>query len=303
MRLTRLMLLSSSSVVAAGALVLGAGVTATSVGTSVLTTAHTAYHRPSAAFLTEARSALVRYLRDNHPQAIHAGVLGHRAAPATANATLAASYNWSGYADTSTTSGTFTRVSGKWTTPAVTCTAEDTITSEWVGLDGYGSATVEQDGTIGWCYEGVPTYFTWYEMYPAGTVEVGTSLEQGDVVTASVQTNGKGSYTIKLTDATNTANSFTETAKCAVTTCMDVSAEWIAERPSFSIGIAPLADYGTWKLTVGAETAGGTAGTIGSYSTVLEVQGVDATDAYALSNPSSLTGNSNTFTTTWENSY
>jgi Peptidase A4 family len=301
MRLPRLMLLSGTSVMAAGALVLGAGTAATTVGTSVMTTAHASYHRPSATFLAEARGALVKYLRDNHPQAIHAAAIGHHAGPA--NVTATGSYNWSGYADVASTDGTFTKVSGKWTTPAVTCTDEDTITSEWVGLDGYGSATVEQDGTIGWCFEDVPTYFTWYEMYPAGTIEVGTSLEPGDVITASVVATATGHYTLKLTDATNTANSFTEHATCAITTCLDLSAEWIAERPSFSIGIAPLADFNKWKLTLGNETANGTAGTIGSYSSVDSVQSVDATDSYALANPSALSGNNNTFTDTWLNSY
>ena len=50
----------------------------------------------------------------------------------------------------------------------MTCNAEDQITSNWVGLDGFGNspATVEQLGTISWCFQGTPTYFTWYEMFP-----------------------------------------------------------------------------------------------------------------------------------------
>ena len=115
-----------------------------------------------------------------------------------------ASYNWSGYADVSATNQTFTEVSGRWRTPRVVCSAEDTITSEWVGLDGFSSGTVEQAGTVGWCFRGTPTYFTWYEMYPAGTVEVGTSLRPGDKITATVSRRG-ASYTLALTDATRPA--------------------------------------------------------------------------------------------------
>jgi Peptidase A4 family len=289
-------LAAGSAVVAAGAVIASGGgaVTVVAGGAS----AHAAYHRPSARFLSEARTSLVKYLRHNHPTVM----LAHTARPNGSNAvTQSGSYNWSGYADTSTKAQAFTKVSGAWTTPSVTCTAEDTITSEWVGLDGATTATVEQDGTIGWCYEGTPTYFTWYEMYPAGTIEVGTSLAPGDKITASV-TRASTKYTIKLTDATHTANSFTKTATCALATCLDESAEWIAERSSFSIGIAPLADYKTWKLTSGAETANGKAGTIGSAANVTEFTMVDATDAYNLSTPSALTG-ANAFTTTWKNSY
>jgi hypothetical protein len=286
---------AGSAVLATGALIAGSGGAATV--TAGAAPSHAAYHAPSARFLSQARTALVGYLRHNHSTVL----LAHPAHTRANTITAGGSYNWSGYADTSTTANTFTKVSGAWTTPAVTCSAEDQITSEWVGLDGATTSTVEQDGTISWCYEDTPTYFTWYEMYPAGTIEVGTSLAPGDKITASV-TRAATKYTLKLTDATHTANSFSESATCALATCLDESAEWIAERSSFSIGIAPLADYGTWKLTAGAETAAGKAGTIGSYATGTEFSMVDATDAYNLSTPSKLTGN-NSFTTTWNNSW
>jgi hypothetical protein len=247
--------------------------------------------RPSARFLAAARAALVTYLA--HPDPVV-----QLAAPA--GSTAADSYNWSGYADTSSAQGAFSKVSGTWKTPSVTCTQEDQLTSEWVGLDGWTSATVEQDGTFGWCFEGIPTYFTWYEMYPAGTVEVGSSLEPGDKITASVS-RAATSYTLKLTDATQPANSFSESASCAATTCVDTSAEWIAERPQFSIGIAPLADYGSWSLAKAAVTSAGKAGTISSFSPI-EVTMIDATSSYNLSTPSSLSAGT-AFSTKWNNSY
>ncbi len=82
----------------------------------------------------------------------------------------------------SSTNGTFTKVSGAWTVPTVTCTNEDRITSDWVGLDGFSSSTVEQDGTVSQCFEGQAVYYTWYEMYPAGTIAVGTSVAAGDKI-------------------------------------------------------------------------------------------------------------------------
>lgn len=277
------------------------GVAAVTAGAALLVSGGAPAHlagQPSVRFLVQARSALVRYLRYGHPGLMPAHP-PYRPGPGTVPEV--GSYNWAGYADLSTKDGTFTKVAGSWTMPAVTCTPEDTIVSEWVGLDGISDKTVEQDGTVGWCYEDTPTYYTWYEMNSGSTVQVGKSLQPGDKITASVTHSGT-SYTLKLTDATNTSNSFTETATCAANICLDLTAEWITERPSFAIGMAPLADYGTWKLTDGTETASGTSGTIGSYSDVNEIEMADATDQYPLSTPSALTSNK-TFTTTWDNSY
>jgi hypothetical protein len=183
----------------------------------------------------------------------------------------------------------------------VACSAEDTISSEWVGLDGFSSATVEQAGTVGWCFEGTPTYFTWYEMYPAGTVDVGTSLRPGDRIAATVSRRGT-SYTLALTDATRPADSFSVTKTCALTACLDTSAVWVAERPSFRIGIAPLANYSRWTVNGATETASGSAGTISSYPTNYKINMMDATGNYQLSTTSSLVGGKS-FATYWLNSY
>jgi len=240
----------------------------------------------------------VKYLRHNHPQAI----LAHpRHAHAVKNVTASASFNWSGYADTATKHQAFTKVSGAWTTPSVTCSAEDQITSDWVGLDGFNSSTVEQLGTISWCFQGAPTYFTWYEMFPAGTVEVGTALKPGDKITASVTRTGT-SYALKLTDATTAGNNISVTKPCALATCLDTSAEWISERPSFSIGVVPQAHYNAFKITSGSVTANGHTTTIGAGPGVNSVTMIDATQAYNLNTVSALTGG-NAFSTTWKNSY
>ena len=80
-----------------------------------------------------------------------------------AASTRTSSTNWAGYADVlHHGQGTFTNVSGSWTVPKLTCTKEDRITSDWVGLDGFSSATVEQDGTASQCFEGTPVYYSWY---------------------------------------------------------------------------------------------------------------------------------------------
>jgi Peptidase A4 family len=280
-----------------GAAIFTAGAVA-SAGAGLVPAVQPSSH-PSAGVLAQARTALVRYLSRDHPGAQFVHPAGARAA--ARGTTAVGSYNWSGYADVSTTSGTFTSVSASWTVPSVTCTAEDNLTSEWVGLDGVTDATVEQDGTLGCCYRGAPSYFTWYEMYPAGTVAVGAALKPADRISASVTRSGS-SYTLALTDATNSASSFIRAANCATTTCKATSAEWIAERPAFSIGIAPLASYSNWTLSNGAQTATGRPGTIGSFSPNYAITMMDATQSYPLSSVTPLTGGGS-FGTSWRNSY
>ena len=291
MRLLRYLIVSGSAAAMAGAVTFS-GVTAATVAAPARVS-----HAPSARFLAEARTALVHYLRHHHPQVM----LVHTGAHAVKNVTAATAYNWSGYADTSGTHQAFTKVSGSWTTPSVTCSAEDQITSNWVGLDGFNSNTVEQLGTLSWCFQGKPVYFTWYEMYPAGTTEVGTTVQPGDKIAASVTRTGT-SYALKLTDSTHTGNNISETKTCALATCLDTSAEWISERPSFSIGIVPQAHYNAFKITNGAQTSSGKAGTIGSGPGVNSITMIDATISYNLNTVSTLTGG-NSFSTTWKNSY
>jgi len=281
-----------------GVAILAATIATVAGSAATQSTVQKSYHRPSTRLLSEATAALTAYLAHGHQTALHAHGLRNGLSGSPSATT---SYNWSGYADVASTDATFSAVSGSWVTPAATCTNEDQLTSEWVGLDGWNSDTVEQDGTLDWCFEGTAFYYTWYEMYPAGTIEVGTSLQPGDAISASVVRTGT-SYRMALTDATNTANSFAIKKTCAATTCVATSAEWIAERPAFSIGIAPLADYSSWTLKAGKETANGVAGSISSYATSYQVYSIDATDSYYLDTTSALK-NPNQFTTTWLNSY
>jgi len=295
MRFTRCLLLGSAAV-AVGAFALTGISAATTPATSEKAIRPAARHL-SASFVAEARTALTQYLRDNHPQIelVHPGSVN------LAASSLLDSFNWSGYADVSSTNGTFTEVSGKWITPRVRCTPEDTISAQWVGLDGATNATVEQDGTVAWCFEDQPVYFTWYEMYPAGLIEVGTTLEPGDVIAASVSRTG-ASYTLAVTDVTRRSASFSTTATCATTVCLDTSAEWIMERPAYAIGIAPLADYSFWALADGTQATGGRPGPISAYPTVDQIDMQDATGTYNLTTTSGLFGGS-AFSTTWNNSY
>src|SRR5260370_40769592 len=114
-------------------------------------------------------------------------------------------------------------------------------------------------------------------MFPTGTglIRAGPTLKPGDKITASVTRSGTN-YTLKLTDATTPANSFTTKQTCPATKCPASSAEWIAERPGFGIGVAPLAHYNAFTLARGTQTSNGKPGTIGSFATVNASTIIDA---------------------------
>jgi hypothetical protein len=219
------------------------------------------------------------------------------------NTTSGGSYNWSGYTALSSTAQYFTKVVGSWTVTAVTCTPEDRIVSAWVGLDGDGDSTVEQLGTSAQCFEDTPYYSSWYEMYPAGSIQVGSAVKPGDKITASVVRTGT-SYKLVLTDATTAGNNVSETATCALATCQDLSAEWIVERPSYSTGIVPLNQFHPMTFT-SATASGGTItnGAINAFSDNESLQMVDSTDSYALTSIGALNAAGKGFGDTWSDSY
>jgi Peptidase A4 family len=251
----------------------------------------------------EAKAALLRYLKNGRPTVKLIRRSGLQ--PSRTNlraAASAGSYNWSGYASYSSTQQAFSAVYGSWVVPKLFCSSEQRLASDWVGLDGYTDSTVEQDGTLGWCFQGTAYYYTWWEMYPASSTTVGTSVNPGDKISAKVTRSGT-SYTLAVTDATTTGNSFSVTQSCAASTCLDESAEWIHERPSFSIGVAPLASSFSWGLYGGSEVSGGTTGTIAGAPNVTALTMIDATSTYNLATPTALATSGKGFTVQYQNSY
>jgi Peptidase A4 family len=206
------------------------------------------------------------------------------------NAAAMTSANWSGYAATGTP-GTFTSVSASWTQPTVTCGAENTFSSFWVGLDGDGTPSVEQTGTEADCNAGTAAYSGWFEMFPNAPVFYNNPVAPGDAMSASVVANGGGAFTLTLTDATQ---NWTQTTNQTSNTAELGSAEVIAEAPSNGT-VLPLSNFGTVNFTnatadnqpIGNENAA--ALTLESAAGVTEAT------------PSALTG-ANAFTVTWESS-
>ena len=209
----------------------------------------------------------------------------------------AQSTNWSGYADTGSN---FSTVTGSWREPGASCSRSTTYAAFWVGIDGYTSDSVEQDGTFIECYQRTAYQYSWWEMYPTNDIQVvGESVAAGDSISASVVRSGD-SYTLSVKDSTHSANSFTTTQSCSG--CSNSSAEWIAEAPccTSSGGILPLADFGTWTEGGATVTEGSSSGVISSF-TDDEITMVDSS-GLVKAQPGSLNGSGNGFSVTWERS-
>ena len=132
-------------------------------------------------------------------------------------------YNWSGYVATGTG---FTSVSATWTEPNTTCNSTDDLYAPWVGIDGYGSSSVEQTGVQTDCSSGSPVDSAWYEMYPANPVYYSNPVSAGDSITATVSRSGT-TYTLTLRDNTrNWTKTTTKSYRGA-----NASAEVILESP------------------------------------------------------------------------
>jgi hypothetical protein len=207
-----------------------------------------------------------------------------------AHAPAATSENWAGYTSAGG-AGTFTSVSASWAEPSVTCGAQTTFSSFWVGLDGDGTNSVEQTGTEADCNGGAAAYQGWFEMFPNAPVFYDNPVGPADAMSASVVAGGGGAFTLTLTDSTR---GWTQTTDQTSDTAELGSAEVIAEAPSSGTGtVLPLSDFGTVRFT--GVTADNTAIGNENPSALTMVSASNVTEA----TPSALAGG-NAFTVTWD---
>jgi hypothetical protein len=234
--------------------------------------------------------------------ATSAGLLAAATAPASAAGTRlvhAPSYrltsvvhptstNWAGWDNVGST---YTTVSAGWVQPTVTCAKRETsYASFWIGLDGDGSNSVEQTGSEGDCVRGVPTYYSWYEFYPAYPVNYSNTVRPGDHFSSTVTYNGSGRYTLVLTDSTQ---GWTHTTTGSAPSGLNASAEVIAEAPSSNRGVLPLAHFAPMTFT--NATVNGKA--LGTVPTAQKLTMASAN--YTKASVSNLTNNTS-FSVTWQ---
>lgn len=167
------------------------------------------------------------------------------------------SVNWAGYAVTGA-QGSVTDVQASWVVPKVNCanTSADgpnVYASFWTGIDGWTSNSVEQIGTDSDCQSpqgklNTPTYYAWFEFYPAASYYVGTPstgfanyvVLPGDQMSAEVKVigscnqgprhqGGGQEFEVIITDLSSVNHWSFNTSSCL--NAQRSSAEWITETP------------------------------------------------------------------------
>lgn len=158
--------------------------------------------------------------------------------------TTLVSGNWGGYAVVRR-DVRFRFVRATFFVPYLDCASSPfSFSGHWVGLDGMGSPTVEQDGILAACQGSKPVYSAWYEMFPHRPVYFKMTVRPGNSIVASVYYSARNrKFTLTVTDTTTGAQ-FTTAKKCpARATCRRVSAEVISEAPTSGNAILPLSNF------------------------------------------------------------
>jgi YVTN family beta-propeller protein len=221
---------------------------------------------------------------------------------------------WSGYALTASYASV-TDVNGSWIVPGIagdcSLTNFNHFSSSWIGIDGFGTNTVEQIGTNTDCGTlGITSISAWYEFYPQPQIGISKSVYAGDKMDAQIKYTG-GMFVMTLTDLTqrwtfSTSGNLTDAGRS--------TAEWITERTSvcniFGVCYLSLTDFGNqyWgSVYTGAQldsaTISGVSGTMGSFTekNIVSVYGINMTNSnysYLLDETSPLVG-SDSFSIAW----
>lgn len=176
------------------------------------------------------------------------------------------SNNWSGYVLTSGASAPiYAWIYGQWNVPrayAESGFASWDHSSFWVGIDGWGSNDVVQDGTdqdtltVFWVQ--TSSYDAWVEWYPLSSQTVSNfPVNPGDRIHAwTWVTDANSNYSSNPTvgwfymwNETENVYVYTSITLPSGATFSGHSAEWVMERPTVLGSISNLANYSTAQLT------------------------------------------------------
>jgi Peptidase A4 family len=125
--------------------------------------------------------------------------------------------NWAGYAAVPKAgNGVIQEITAEWAIPTATCSQPASygaaLDSQWVGIDGFSTGTVEQTGTSAYCSSNgaTPVYYLWWEFYPYNNAQFIYTASAGDFVQAYVLYNPAacvnsvcGVYDLILNDLTS----------------------------------------------------------------------------------------------------
>ena len=217
---------------------------------AAITVMASGYTTGSAAMAAPAapRAGTLAHIKPGGPMAVPR----HRSsAPAFSGKTInVVSQNWGGYV-AQRHGVKFRYVRAAFFVPYIDCAGTpSSFSGHWVGLDGAGNGTVEQDGILAACQGATPVYSAWYEMFPLPPVYSSITMRPGNSIVASAYYNsGTGKFTLSLTNTTN-GEHFTHTLACpSGSLCQRSSAEVISEAPSSGTSILPLTNFRAESFT------------------------------------------------------
>jgi len=157
-----------------------------------------------------------------------------------------------------------TSVTGSWTVPSVDPTVNDTYSSVWVGIGGYGEKTLLQTGTAQQSVRGTLQYYAWYEFLPNRAVRLPKlTISPGDQITASIKLvdSKANTWNLEIRDLT-TGTSFSNDFEY---NSSRLSAEWVVEAPSLEGTIQTLANFGEVTFSSCSTTIANVTGGISSF--------------------------------------
>ncbi|MDB5237653.1 MAG: Peptidase family [Parcubacteria group bacterium] len=158
------------------------------------------------------------------------------------------SNNWSGYV---ATGSTYTGVNGSWVVPAASAVSGTALSADaaWVGIGGFQTHDLIQAGTEAEVQNGSVIYQAWYEVLPAGQVQVPLKIHAGDSVTVTLNEKTPGIWHLVFMNNTTRQGYQTSIAYASSHT----SVEWIEEMPVGEFGntetYVPLDQFGTIQFT------------------------------------------------------
>lgn len=159
----------------------------------------------------------------------------------------AVSSNWSGYALNEGLTGQFyTSASGTWVIPTAQAAPgySYSFSSNWVGIGGLVDQSLIQLGTDSDSTPRGGSYYAWYEMLPAASVQTNLAVHPGDTIQGGLNVVGRNAqgqaWLLWMKNQTTGQLWY----KVVAYRSSLLSAEWIVEAP-YSGGILPLSNFGT----------------------------------------------------------
>lgn len=147
--------------------------------------------------------------------------------------------NWSGYAMKKAEKNSFFSISGQWTVPRVKPSKQNTYSSAWLGIDGFGNPSLIQTGTQQDYKNGKANYYAWWEILPAPETKIPYPVSPHDLIYANITKLRKNKWQIVLKNKTK-GWIFKKIIRY---TGPAATAEWIMEATSVNGQTARLANY------------------------------------------------------------